>query len=210
MSTRELFNDRAKQRVHAAVVRVEAQTSAEVVVAVRRKAGHYRDVDFAVGAVSAFATLAVLIYSDREYETLLIPLDVAFAFVLGALVSAFTPWLHGILVTTGRLRASARSAAYEAFAAMRVGRTIGRTGILVLAAVEERQVAVIWDVGIESTQLGPSFEQAIRSLEGSIARRSPKLDDFVAAIEALGPVLSERLPRAADDANELSDDVEAA
>lgn len=210
MPARDLFDLAARARVKQAVERIESQTSAEVVVTVRRRTGRYRDIDLALGALAAFAALLALLFADHEFSTLFIPLDVAIAFALGAVLSARAPLLHRTLVSRARRRESARKAACEAFVAQRIGRTSGRTGILVLVAVYEREVAVVFDVGIDASRLGPAFEQAVRTLERSIARTSPTLEAFVEALEALGPALAPTLPRQADDVNELPDDAEVA
>ncbi|MEB2321411.1 MAG: hypothetical protein OZ921_02775 [Sorangiineae bacterium] len=210
MAVREFFDDAARARVKHGVANVEALTSAEVVVAVRRRTGQYRDVDLAAGAVVALATLLVLIFADTEFSTPYIPLDVAVAFGVGALLSSQIPWLRRALVSRARRRASARAAGCEAFFKMGIGKTSGRTGILVLVALYEREIAVIEDVGVDRKALGAAYEQAVLALERSISRASPKLDQFAAALEALGPALAPALPRQEDDINELPDDAEVA
>ena len=86
-------------------------------------------------------------------------------------------------------------------------RTTGRTGILVLVGMFERRARVVVDLGCEGAAATEAFAHAVRGIEASVEHLDPKLDAFVAALEALGPALAGPLPRQADDVNELSDDL---
>lgn len=204
VSTRAFFDDAAKAAVTAAIKRIETQTSAEIVVAVRRQAGtSYRDVDFGFGALVAFASLAVLLFVDREFATTWIPVDVAVTFAVGTVLCRYTASLRRLLVLPSRRQAEAHRAACTAFVEMGIGRTSGRNGILVLVALFEHKVAVVADTGVDRALLAP----VIPRLEASVGHAIPSFDAFVAALESLGPALAAAMPRRADDVNELSDDV---
>jgi len=207
MPARAFFDEGAKAAVKAAIERIEAQTAAEVVVTVRRTTGHYRDADLLVGAACALAALGALLFTDREFDVTWMPLDVALAFVAGALVSAWTPTVRRALVSGARRGESVRRAACEAFVDQKVTRTTGRTGILVLVGMFERRARVVVDLGCEGAAATEAFARAVRGIEASVEHLDPKLDAFVAALEALGPALAGPLPRQADDVNELSDDL---
>lgn len=206
MAARSFFTDEARARVRAAVERIEAQTSAEVVVTVRRVAGRYRDADYLFGAILALVMLGILLFAEAEFSIVTMPLDVAMAFALGALACAYTPTLRRALASRVRRRESARRAACEAFLDQGIGRTSDRTGILVLVAVFEREVSVVWDIGLDPAK-DPALAEAVKRVETSIGVLDPKLEAFVEALEGLGPVLGAKLPRRADDVNELPDDV---
>lgn len=204
MSTRAFFDDAAKAAVSAAIKRVESQTSAEVVVAVRRQAGvSYRDADLLLGALAAFASLAILLFADKEFATTWIPVDVGVAFAAGALLCRYTVFLRRGLTPASRRREEARRAACVAFHELGIGRTSGRNGVLVLVALFEREVAVVSDVGIDPTVIAP----AVAALRGSVARTTPDFEAFIAALDALGPALAPTMPRRDDDVNELPDEV---
>ncbi|MBN9164584.1 MAG: hypothetical protein J0I07_26720 [Myxococcales bacterium] len=204
MSTRAFFDDAAKAAVSAAIKRVESQTSAEVVVAVRRQAGvSYRDADLVLGAIAALATLAILLFVDKEFATTWIPVDVAVAFAAGMLLSRYTMFLRRLLTPGSRRREETRRAACAAFNELGIGRTSGRNGILVLVALFEHEVAVVSDVGIDPAVIA----RAVAALQGSVARAVPDFDAFVAALDSLGPALAPTMPRRDDDVNELPDEV---
>lgn len=207
VSARDLLQDETKQAVRRAIERVEAQTSAELVVAVRRVAGRYRDADLAWGALASLAALAYLLFADKEFATRFIPLDAAVVFVAAAVLSSQVPPLRRFLVSRARRHDEARRAACTAFHDLGVTGTSGRSGILVLVCLFERRAEVLFDRGIDTSALGSPLAAAVDRIRAAVDRVSPDAGELVAALEALGPVLAPSMPRAHDDVNELPDDV---
>ncbi len=203
MSTRAFFDEAAKAAVSAAIKRAESQTSAEVVVAVRRQAGvSYLQADLTFGAMVALASLAAVLFVDKEFATTWIPVDVAVAFVLGALACRYT-FLRRLFTPGKRRTEETRRAAGAAFHDMGIGRTSGRNGILVLVALFEHRIAVIADVGIDAS----TIQVPVANLRAALERPSPDFDGFIKALESLGPALGKTMPRRDDDVNELPDEV---
>lgn len=204
VSTHAFFDDAAKAAVSAAIERVESQTSAEIVVAVRRQAGaSYSGADLGFGALVALASLTLLLFVDKEFATTWIPVDVAGSFALGAILCRYTWFLRRLFVPSARRTEETRRAASTAFHEAGIGRTSGRNGVLVLVALFEHRVAVIPDVGIDPVLIQPS----IANLRAAIERPVPDFDAFLAALESFGPALSKAMPRRDDDVNELPDEV---
>ncbi|MDF2697415.1 MAG: hypothetical protein K0S65_5798, partial [Labilithrix sp.] len=197
-------DDAAKAAVSAAIKRVESQTSAEVVVAVRRQAGiSYRDADLGFGALAALVSLTLLLFVEKEFATTWIPVDVAVAFAFGAAICRYTMFLRRAFTPAARRREETRRAASTAFHELGIGRTSGRNGILVLVALFEHEIAVVPDVGIDPATISAS----IAALQSSVKRTVPDFNAFIAALGSLGPALAPSMPRQADDVNELPDEV---
>ena len=190
--------------MRTAIQRVESQTSAEIVVTVRRQAAtSYRDAELIFGAIVAFASLSLLLFVDKEFATTWIPVDVAVSFAIGAFLCRHTMFLRRLLTSGSRRQAETRRTAGAAFHELGVGRTSGRNGILVLVALFEHKVAVVSDVGIDPAWIdGP-----VKALESSVGRAVPDFDAFIAALDSFGPALAQKMPRREDDVNELPDDV---
>ena len=87
MSESQFFESSARTAVRDAVVAVEAQTSAELVVTVRRQSDSYLLVDFAIGAAAAFVVLLLLLFMPTDFEVRWMPLEVLGTFFIGALMS---------------------------------------------------------------------------------------------------------------------------
>jgi len=200
------YQDEAKQRTARAVKAVEEQTSAEVVVAVRRRSGDYRIAAyyFGFGAV-AVVTLYMLV-SPQLFSIGAMALDAVVAFALGALLCRNVETLSRALTPASRLRGNVETAARAAFFDLGISRTSGRNGILVFVSTFERTCAVLTDIGIDVAALGEGFEKSRDSMQRAIKQRD--FDAFISALESLGPALGEAMPRMEDDVNELPDEVQ--
>ncbi|HEU4536317.1 MAG TPA: hypothetical protein VFS00_19465 [Polyangiaceae bacterium] len=206
MSGRTFFEAKARERVGEAVRAIELETSAEVVVALRPASGHYRHTDYLVGAIVALALLCVFLYHPEPFAYDFLPLELAAAFGLGALGSAYFGPLRRALTSRALRAASVRRAAREAFVDLGVSRTRARTGVLVYVSMFERRVEVVPDVGVDAGALEAAARQAQAALEGGPGR-GPSFERFVAALRRFGPARAAALPREDDDVNELGDEV---
>ncbi len=207
MSPEFLLRPEARRRAEATVAAIEAQTCAEVVVAVRRQSGDYLAADRLAGALAAFACLLVLLFHPVAFAVATMPVDVLLAYGLGVLASARSATVRRAL-TSGETRARLVSvAARAAFVDRGVSRTRQRAGLLVYVSLLERAVEVVADLGLDPAALGPEWGDRVEALRSAVER--PDADRFDAALAALGPVLARALPRRDDDVDELSDAVEA-
>jgi putative membrane protein len=206
MGLSAFFADEARQRASGTVKAVEAQTSAEIVVAVRRVSGNYRAADYHAGFVALGIVVGYMLIAPQLFSVGAIALNGVGAFVIGALLSANIAPLRRLLVRRKRLDADVQAAARAEFYSLGISRTSGRNGILVFLSTFERCAAVVPDIGIDTDALGDEYQQALTAIEA--ASRTLDLDAFLSAIESLGPALGKLMPRADDDVNELSDDIQ--
>jgi putative membrane protein len=203
------FSDKnAKAEVASAIREVESATSAEVVVAVRPRSGHYRHTDYLVGFASAFAALIVFLFDAHEFDIDWMPIDTLVAFVLGTVLCANAPPLRRALTSPKLMRSNVSTAARAAFVDLKIANTRARSGLLVFVSMFERRVEVVTDSGIDRAALGQSFADAVAALESAL-RRGPSFLRFTTALRSLGPILASALPRQADDVNELPDEPSA-
>jgi putative membrane protein len=205
MATLKFSDKTAKNEVALAIRAIESATSAEVVVAVRPRSGHYRHTDYLVGFALSFAALLVFLFDSHEFSIDWMPVDTLVAFVLGSILSSGIPALRRALTSRKLMRSNVHTAARAAFVDLKIARTSARTGILVYVSTFERRVEVVPDVGVDPIVLGPPFAEAVRALEEALrGRRS--FPTFLEALRSLGPILGKALPRTADDVNELPDE----
>jgi putative membrane protein len=208
MGTSAFTDTAAKAEVANAIGAVERVTSAEVVVAVRATSGYYRHTDYLVGFALSFAALLVFLFDSHEFSIDWMPVDSILAFVLGAFASASVPPLRRALTSRKLMRGNVRTAAHATFFDLGVGKTAGRTGILVYVSMFEKSVEVVPDVGIDAAVLGAPFKNAITALDAAL-HRGPSFPRFTEALRALGPILGTVLPRSSNDVNELPDEPHA-
>lgn len=205
VSERDFLEAAAKARTAEVVRAVEAETSVEVVVAVRRAASRHFAISLAVGLGCAVLGFAVMWLSPQVYDVRTMPLDVALAFLLGTGLVASVPALRRALTPAGLKRARAERAARAAFSELGIDKTRERSGLLVYVALFERAVVLLPDRGIPATLASGPLAALGEALTQSV--RKADLESFLRALRDLGPACAARLPRRADDKNELCDHV---
>jgi putative membrane protein len=195
----------AREQVRDAIVAIERQTGAEVVVTVARRAGDYRHADARFGALlSLLALLAYYFYPAPLPDDLAL-LVVVLCYPLGAAIAAVATPLRRLLVRKRLLRDNLRLHAQARFVEQGIGKTRGRTGVLVFVSRFERGVEVVPDLGIPVASMGETWSTATQALD--TAARGKELAPFLTALALLGRALAAAVPRAADDQNELPDEV---
>jgi putative membrane protein len=199
------LDEEARAEFKTAVETIENASAAEVVVAVRRRASRYPHAHALVGAVAAFAALAVMLYAAQSFSILAVLLDpFAAAAVAAALVELAPPiqrWL-----TPARVRAAhVTRAARAAFVERGVSNTTGRSGILVYVAWLEQRIALVADSGLVAADFdAPAAE---RTLQVELPRGGAAV---ARALAKLAPQFARALPHRDDDVNELPDAIDEA
>jgi len=205
MAEADFFRDEAKLSTAACVRAVEAQTSAELVVAVRRRSGDYRAAAYHFGfGVSALVVLYLLVTPD-VFSVGAIALDGVLGFGLGLLLAYNIGGLLRALARQKALDKSVTDAAKVAFFELGISRPSGRNGVLVFVSTFERRCVVLPDLGVDCAALGPAWVTSCAALSSAVKRRD--LSAFEQALAGLGPILGGLMPRSADDVNELADEV---
>ncbi len=206
MAEADFFRDAAKQSTASSVKSVEAQTAAEVVVAVRRRSGDYRVAGYHFGFFVGAAVVVYLLLAPQLFSVGDIALDGALGFGLGLVLAYNVSPLLRLLVREKPLAKSVAAAARVAFFDLSISRTSGRTGVLVFVSTFEQRVLVLTDVGIDTAALGPAWSAACTALSATVKQRD--LAGFERALESLGPILAATMPRSVHDVNELPDEVQ--
>jgi putative membrane protein len=195
---------RAKARAVEAVKAFESKTSAELVVTVKKQVRSYPEAHLLSGSVLAFGALLFLLFYPMDFDTRMMPVDLLVAFASGYGLSRLLPPLLRLAVSKKRRRESVERAAKAAFFDLGVGRTTGRTGVLVYLAVLEGMVAIVPDSGV-TNEARQAAGEARDALESAFVRLD--VPGFVAILERLGASFAPTMARAEDDVNELSDEV---
>ena len=205
MSERDFFETKARAQVRGAIEAVELQTSAELVVAVRRQSSTYRHVDLAAGCVAAFSTLLLLLFLPWSFAVSWMPVEVALGFLAGVGISS-TFWTPKRWVVREKTQREATwRAACTSFYEKGISRTSGRNGIFVFVSMLERRVEIVTDIGIDAEALGPGWVATLDKIRAAV-KGTPDLDRFTDALKELGPVLGAVMVRSEDDVNELADE----
>lgn len=214
-------------RIARAIAAAESRTSGEIFCVLAREVSSYRDIGLVWA--SAAALLLPLGLIPFGFDPAWIP-GLAISWEAGQLAARDATVGHAIAayaviqaavfigtyllvrapglrrLTTPRAirRERVRRAAMHQFLAHGLHVTEARTGVLIFAAMEDRQVEVIADQGIHSRVSDAVWIRAVEALTSALAaRRAP--EGFEAAIALVGDVLAEHFPPRPRDANELPD-----
>ena len=205
MAEADFFREQAKQSTAASVKSVERHTSAEVVVAVRRRSGEYRPAAYHFGFFVSGLVVLYLLLTPELVSVGAIALDAVLGFGLGLLLALNVSPLLRLLVRSRVLEKSVAEAARVAFFDLGISRTSGRSGLLVYVSTFEGRCVVLTDFGIDVASLGPAFQACCAALSLTVKQRD--LAAFERTLESMGPILGAAMPRSHDDLNELPDEV---
>lgn len=199
-------DDAARVALRRAIEAVERASAVEVVVAIRRQSSSWLHVNALVGAATTFAALAFMLLGSHPFSIPAILFDPwLVGIVAGALVELLPSVKRALTPPRWRRRAVEAQAA-TTFLARNVHLTTGRTGILIYASWLERRAAVVADVGVLAAVAPAELDALSERLTAAMRRDGVALAQ---TIEAFGAAAAAGLPRAADDVNELPDDLDA-
>jgi putative membrane protein len=207
-SAAALFSSEERAAVESAVRDAESKTSAEIVpVVTSASSRHHRGQDIA-GVWLAFLTLVALAIFSPEHQIDGIEGIVAFvlALALGSFAAAKIPALKRLFLGRADLEEAATVGAARAFRTFGVGETTGRTGLLIYVSLFERSAIVLGDVALARV-LTPTDYASIRDVLIDGMRQGQIEQALVGAIRKAGDILGSRLPRAADDQPEISNNL---
>jgi putative membrane protein len=214
-------------RVASAIAAAEASTSGEIFCVLAGQVSTYRDISLAWAAAAALLLPLALIplgFESGWFPGLgtgweaghLAALDLNLGRALGvyAVVQAAVfltvyillriPVLTRLTTPRGVRRDRTRRAAMHQFLAHGLHVTEHRTGVLIFAAMADRQVEVIADQGIHSRVDQTVWADAVQVLtEGLRDRRAA--EGFEQAIALAGGVLAEHFPPKPRNPNEVPD-----
>lgn len=210
------------ERVSAAVHAAEQHTAGEIVTVVADRSDGYHDIVLAWSAAVALLALGVLATVPDFYLGLVdrvlghwghrwTPGEVFGLAAVVALLKFAGMWLLQLwlplryfLVPPAIKTDRTHRHALGLFKVGAERRTAGRTGILIYLSMQEHRAHIVADEAIAS-QVDPAvWGQAMVAMLAEL-KQGRLADGMIAAVERVGAVLAEHLPRTADDTNELPD-----
>lgn len=188
--------------IEKGIERAESVCDAEIVVAFSEKSGPYKDVRLLWGAIGAFFTLAILMFSPIAFNPLYLIPDVVISFL-------FSYWLSGkltvfikLLTSKSRQANQVRANSELAWFRQGVSLTKRRTGILVYVSLLEREAELICDSGIKR-QVPKSVIGELEVALREVARMDEPVSAFGGFLDKLAEAVAEYVPEAEDNPDEL-------
>lgn len=214
-------------RIARAIATAEERTSGEIFCVLAGQVSSYRDVSLAWAAAAAFLLPLVLVplgfdstwvpgLSDSWEATHLAALDRTLGQALSVYVVVQTavfvatylllriPPLTRWVTPKGLRRDRARQAAMHQFLAHGLHVTDHRTGVLIFAALADRQIEIVADQGIHARVDDAVWGDAVQTLTEAMRDGRPA-DGFEMAIRQVGEVLARHFPPSPRNPNETPD-----
>jgi len=215
-----LLSTDEKTRIVEAVANAEAETGGEIVTAIIGESSDYAYQELLFGLAAGVLSFIImtLIASDMNLlvdrlfwhdSMALLPLVlVAISLAVGTLFYALAqiPALDRFIVGRRTMAEAVRHRALRHFVESAAYDTADRTGVLLFISVLERRVELIADKGINKLVPPDSWDRIVSSLVRGIKEKRSAAA-MIQAIDDIGTVLAEHVPRREDDQNELSDTV---
>lgn len=218
---RDFFTPEEREKINQAVTEAEKTTAGEIVPVVATASGRYDRPEDLGGFLLAVLLLtvgwllfqgAVPVAGDWAHGFWLtlrlrwVLLILVGGFIVGVTITSRVGWLRQLLATDREMRAEVERAAWEAFARLRVGRTVGGTGILLYLSLFERMVCVVGDEPIAQKLDQKAWDEVRDSLVAGIRSKRPT-EALCQAIARCGELLSMHFPLQPGDVNELANEL---
>jgi putative membrane protein len=213
-----LLTSDEKELIDRAVKEAEASTGGEIVTAIIPESDDYalREL-IAASAAALIAFIAMALFpsglnqlADRLFwhdsPSLLPLMMLTLSLAVGALAFWIVqiPALDRFIVGRQVMSEAVHRRALRYFIECGAGDTLDRTGVLLFISVLERRVELIADKGINDRVVPDSWDRIVSSLVRGIGERRTA-SAIVTAVQEIGMVLSEHVPRRETDTNELND-----
>ena len=193
MRPSQLLDPADRQRIEAAVIEAERATSGEIVVAVVHASDEYGSAGWRLGVALAVLAFLGLVHFRPELSPLAYLAAQGAALLAGHPLARLDP-VRRLLISDALAERRVRQRAVRAFAQNGLSRTVGRTGILLLASLLERRVVVLADEGIQRVLDPAESWQDVVDLAVQGLREGRPAQGLVAAVERCGETLARHLP----------------
>jgi putative membrane protein len=206
MNAETFFTSEETERIQQAVIAAEKNTSGEIVPMVVSVSGHYAEVELSALVVGlVLGSLAALIWHDPWGSVQAYLLWPALGAASGLLVASI-PSVKRRLIRADRMTEAVHLRSLAAFTAHGLHYTKAHTGVLLFVSLLEHRVIVLADRGINEKVAPGTWDEVVRIVTEGL-RSGDACRAFCSAIERCGAILAQFFPRAADDDDELANNL---
>ena len=201
--TRPRFDNAACETLAGCIQEIERNTDAELVVIVRARSANYSHADYLFGFSISFVVLLLIIFAPFSFHEYWVPIDVAVAFVAGAILSWRSNAIRRLFSKESFRKKSVRTAAAAMFYEAGIANTNAEMGVLIYLSIMERRLEIIADRGVLKKVPAHDWNREVFELHQ--VGKNPEPKRFQKAIEEFGTVLATHVPATGENPNELPD-----
>lgn len=215
------LSETEEARINAAIAEAERKTSGEIFCILARRTSTYAETPIAYAAFASLLVPLAVVASGLEpwnwaagwHVVAPRPEQAVFAYALlqagvflAVLALTAIPAVRLRLAPEPLKRARVHKVALQQFLAKGLQQTEARTGVLIMAAAEERHAEIIADEGIYAKVQPEVWAEALAALISGM-KKGRAAEGFEEAVRLCGEVLAEHFPPTAENPNELPDTV---
>jgi uncharacterized membrane protein len=197
------FDKTFEENLEKTIADIEEKTSVEVVVAVTPDSDSYVDAYFKGGLLGLIIMLLFLLYSPVFFSETFVPIDLAGAFGVGALIVWLFPPVKRLMISDKRKERYVNAGANSYFLENKLDETIERTAFLVYLSVFEKKCRLIADKGILAVLPAGVWKEIEISFQKQFSK-SALPQTILEILPGVTRPFSEYLPPAEDNIDELS------
>ncbi|MET0410717.1 MAG: TPM domain-containing protein [Polyangiaceae bacterium] len=200
-----ILNTADEAAIQQRIGEIEQKTAGELLVVTAPRSSGYDRARAQASALVTFA-LAVLTYLFVPHIPGVWVLCGQAPLFVGLYWLAALPPITRALVAEGVQRQKVAARARQLFVEQGITETRDRSGVLVYLSEVEHRIEILADRGVHQRVGAEGWQRMVDGVVSAI-QRGQAGQGVLAAIDAIGLVLTEHFPRRADDVNELSDTV---
>ncbi|NPA67248.1 MAG: hypothetical protein GXO50_01415 [Chlorobi bacterium] len=201
------FNDDFKSELYKTIEDIENKSLVEIVAAVRKNSGNYRDVSLFFASVVSFLIVSWLMFAEFIIDVYHIYFIALASFVLLYLICELINPLKRLLIRKKRMNRNVEIYGRAIFQKGGIRFTGQKTGVLIFLSVFEKQVLILPDRGA-LTAVPDEEWQTLNNNFQTVFNRKDIATAFIKELKNSGKIFAEYILPAENDINELPDDLE--
>lgn len=204
---KEFFEPAYQVKLDQAIQELESKSSVELVTVIYPESARYRDIELWGGVFIAFLALTYKFMHPEAIHFYFILFGTLLFFVLGVSLVRWIKPLKRLLTNRKRMRRKAEIMARAIFQKAQIYRTSHHTGILLFISTFEKEVVLIWDIGVDLVLNIDELDE-LQFQFGQIFDTKDAPEALLKKIKASIPILEAHLPVQPNDINELPNHLE--
>jgi putative membrane protein len=195
------LNEQLKERIKAAILHAEQNSSCEFVTIITQKSGNYQIYPLFFATLGALLLPHLLFWINDGQESVFL-FQVQIIVLIVFMVLAQLPFFLTHLVPSRVKHKQASLVAHQSFHKFGLYRTKKRRAILFFVSIDERYAHILTDTGIDAL-IDPAIWQTIIDDFRHTVTTKTLGEGYLDAINACSEILAREFPRQADDRDEL-------
>ena len=189
-------------RLEQAIQTFEKNTDAELVVVVANRSAEYPNATWALASIFALVAFSVFMFADYEFFDDHIYFGTLLAFLLGAALGKFIPFLHKLFSLAKTRQDAVEQAAYAHFAREGLHHTKNEVAVLLYLSELEKVGVLIVDRGVKNLLPSKELENLKAETSTLLSANNPQ-EALLKWVKKNAEVFASAMPALSENEDEL-------